>query len=448
MLRSSPTGRFGGGGCLVGGGFYTGLHNLAMSSTIANYIPKDPEVPPLPTEHTLPEEPHSPSPHCDIFHQDMVPESDALKEEPEEDDKDPEEDPADYPADGDDDDDEDETRKSCLPLWKRLHFAAPTPNHEVGEVQQPVLLVQNRTAIEIIINQDKRQKQLEGAYAAGNGDRRPYGGLNLYVPNRPPNVNIGAKQRACFLNVVSTKVHFNKDSPQLKNNNNGVIRLEMPRLSQMCMPWGNAGANPQQLSSRELTDERHHKTKYVTQVSSGSAVKKQDGTFPMCIEYRIEQTDREETAIHPRIDDLIDPDCHSVRVDDTLTQTRSHLVKDWAPPRNPNRILPNYFGSCRLLRRFLEEARSSYINPVEARSFAVHQSRPYLRGKRKDVIAYCEAFKEGIWSCNRAHMGGWGWCLTTLELVALPSEWACTSEVSSKLGFFLYLMRRYAVLSP
>ncbi|GKF11570.1 hypothetical protein Tco_0049496, partial [Tanacetum coccineum] len=101
------------------------------------------------------------------------PESDP-EEEPEEDDEDPEEDPADYPADRDDDDDEDkdedkdeeekeehpaladsvppipspplpipspppnspthiEIPESCLPLWKRVHFASPTPSHEVGE---------------------------------------------------------------------------------------------------------------------------------------------------------------------------------------------------------------------------------------------------------------------------------------------------------------------------
>ncbi|GJW70857.1 reverse transcriptase domain-containing protein [Tanacetum coccineum] len=99
-----------------------------------------------------------------------------LEEEPEENDEDPEEDPTDYPADGDDDDDEDkdddkdeeeeeehptpaalshlytipspplpipspppnspnhiEILESCLPLWKRVRFASPTPSHEVGE---------------------------------------------------------------------------------------------------------------------------------------------------------------------------------------------------------------------------------------------------------------------------------------------------------------------------
>ncbi|GKF40884.1 hypothetical protein Tco_0124226, partial [Tanacetum coccineum] len=62
----------------------------------------------------------------------------------EDDEEDPEEDPADYPADRRDDDDDDddddeedpthiEVPEGCLPLRKKLRFAAPTPNHEVGE---------------------------------------------------------------------------------------------------------------------------------------------------------------------------------------------------------------------------------------------------------------------------------------------------------------------------
>ncbi|GJR36359.1 putative reverse transcriptase domain-containing protein [Tanacetum coccineum] len=72
-----------------------------------------------------------------------IPESDPERDPEEDDEEDPEEDPADYPADGRDDDDDDndddedpthiEVPESCLSLRKRLRFAAPTPNHEVGE---------------------------------------------------------------------------------------------------------------------------------------------------------------------------------------------------------------------------------------------------------------------------------------------------------------------------
>ncbi|GKA76188.1 reverse transcriptase domain-containing protein [Tanacetum coccineum] len=132
------------------------------------YIPQEDEILPA-KEQPLPA---AASPTTDS--PGYVPESDP-KEEPEEDDEDPEEDPADYPADRDDDDDKDEDEdedeeeeeehpaladsvppipsptitytittanhspthieipESCLPLRKRVHFASPTPSHEVGE---------------------------------------------------------------------------------------------------------------------------------------------------------------------------------------------------------------------------------------------------------------------------------------------------------------------------
>ncbi|GKD74138.1 putative reverse transcriptase domain-containing protein, partial [Tanacetum coccineum] len=95
-------------------------------------------------------------------------------------------------------------------------------------------------------NQQPNKRQNTGrAYAAGNGDRRPYGGpkplcskCNYHhegpcAPkcskcNRfghlgrdcrsPPNVNTGANQRVCF--KCGAQGHFKKDCPKWKNNNN------------------------------------------------------------------------------------------------------------------------------------------------------------------------------------------------------------------------------------
>ncbi|GKF71579.1 hypothetical protein Tco_0207693, partial [Tanacetum coccineum] len=123
-----------------------------------DYIP-GPKVPPSPDYIPGPEEPQLPPPL------DFVPESDP-EEEPEEDNEDPEEDPVDYPANRDDDDDEDKDKDeeekeehpapadSIPPVHrmtarisirdepsislppreeKRVHFASPTPSHEVRE---------------------------------------------------------------------------------------------------------------------------------------------------------------------------------------------------------------------------------------------------------------------------------------------------------------------------
>ncbi|GKD57903.1 putative reverse transcriptase domain-containing protein, partial [Tanacetum coccineum] len=97
-------------------------------------------------------------------------------------------------------------------------------------------------------NQQPNKRQNTGrAYAAGNGDRRPYEGPRplcskcnyhhdgpcapkCHKCNRfghlsrdcrnPPNVNVntGANQRACF--ECGAQGHFKKDCPKLKNNNN------------------------------------------------------------------------------------------------------------------------------------------------------------------------------------------------------------------------------------
>ncbi|GJT38439.1 putative reverse transcriptase domain-containing protein [Tanacetum coccineum] len=72
------------------------------------------------------------------------------------------------------------------------------------------------------IEPNKRQNTGR-AYAAGNGDRRPYGGPRPLCSKcrdckNPLNVNIGANQRVCF--ECGTQGHFKKDCPKWKNNNN------------------------------------------------------------------------------------------------------------------------------------------------------------------------------------------------------------------------------------
>ncbi|GKF66166.1 hypothetical protein Tco_0192683, partial [Tanacetum coccineum] len=68
-------------------------------------------------------------------------------------------------------------------------------------------------------NQQPNKRQNTGrAYAAGNGDRRPYRGPR---PLNPLNVNTGANQRG----NVGAQGHFKKDCPKLKNNSNRGNRV-------------------------------------------------------------------------------------------------------------------------------------------------------------------------------------------------------------------------------
>ncbi|GJQ99718.1 putative reverse transcriptase domain-containing protein [Tanacetum coccineum] len=121
-------------------------------------------------------------------------------------------------------------------------------------------------------NQQPNKRQNNGrAYAAGNGDRRPYGGprplcskCNYHHdgPCAPkchkcnrfshlsrdcrnlPNVNTRANQRGngCF--ECGAQGHFKKDCPKLKNNNNLGNRVGNAKAQAKVYAVGNAGANP------------------------------------------------------------------------------------------------------------------------------------------------------------------------------------------------------------
>ncbi|GJX91562.1 putative reverse transcriptase domain-containing protein [Tanacetum coccineum] len=119
-------------------------------------------------------------------------------------------------------------------------------------------------------NQQPNKRQNTGrAYAAGNGDRRPYEGPRplcskcnyhhdgpcapkCHKCNRfghlsrdcrnPLNVNTRANQRGCF--ECGAQGHFKKDCPKLKNNNNRGNRVGNAKAQAKVYAVGNAGANP------------------------------------------------------------------------------------------------------------------------------------------------------------------------------------------------------------
>ncbi|GJT88098.1 putative reverse transcriptase domain-containing protein [Tanacetum coccineum] len=103
-------------------------------------------------------------------------------------------------------------------------------------------------------NQNKRQNTGR-AYAAGNGDRRPYGGPK---PLNPPNIQHWANQRACF--ECGAQGHFKMDCPKLKNNNNRGNQVRNAKAQAKVYAVGNAGANPDNnvVTALELLSLRLH----------------------------------------------------------------------------------------------------------------------------------------------------------------------------------------------
>ncbi|GJS25942.1 putative reverse transcriptase domain-containing protein [Tanacetum coccineum] len=184
-------------------------------------------------------------------------------------------------------------------------------------------------------NQTRDQKHSEELYAAGNGrDCRS-----------PPNVNTGANQRACF--ECGTQGHFKKDCPKLKNNNNrGLMPVELgqeyltkrdvtyfrnitatkdegtsqkrndlkmcqlfiefPEVSSLrtCRHRPNVELAEQ---LQELTDKGFIRPSSSPWGALVLFVKKKDGSFRMCIDYReLNKLTVKNRYPLPRIDDLFD----------------------------------------------------------------------------------------------------------------------------------------------
>ncbi|GJR36434.1 putative reverse transcriptase domain-containing protein [Tanacetum coccineum] len=87
--------------------------------------------------------------------------------------------------------------------------------------------------------QPNKRQNTRRAYAAGNGDRRPYEGPR---PLNPPNVNTGANQRGNICFECGAQGHFKKDCPKLKNNNNWGNRVRNAKAQAKVYAVGNAGA--------------------------------------------------------------------------------------------------------------------------------------------------------------------------------------------------------------
>ncbi|GJT42769.1 putative reverse transcriptase domain-containing protein [Tanacetum coccineum] len=112
-------------------------------------------------------------------------------------------------------------------------------------------------------NQQPNKRQNIGkAYAIGNGDKRPYRGLDLSRDYKnPPNVNTGANQKVCF--KCGAQGHFKRDCPKLKNNNNWGSQVGNAKAQAKVYAVGNAGANP---DNNFVTDEDKSKGKRLEDV--------------------------------------------------------------------------------------------------------------------------------------------------------------------------------------
>ncbi|GJT33688.1 putative reverse transcriptase domain-containing protein [Tanacetum coccineum] len=289
-------------------------------------------------------------------------------------------------------------------------------------------------------NQQPNKRQNTGrAYAAGNGDRRPYGGPRPLCRDckNPLNVNTRANQRTCF--ECGAQGHFKKDCPKWKNNNNrgansdnnvvtGTFLLNNRYASILFDTGADRSFVSTTFSSRivitptaldhdynvELADGRivglntiirgylapsemkelsvqcrnlrkkgfTLKTKFLHPWGAPVLfVKKKDGSFRMCIDYReLNKLTVKNRYPLPRIDDLFDQlqgssiyskidlrvqflshviDCQGIYVDPAKIES----IKDWASPKTPTEIR-QFLGTCgyyRDLSRVFKDRKSCAV---------------------------------------------------------------------------------------
>ncbi|GJU77720.1 putative reverse transcriptase domain-containing protein [Tanacetum coccineum] len=246
-------------------------------------------------------------------------------------------------------------------------------------------------------NQQPNKRQNVGrAYVAGNGDRRLYGGprplcskCNYHhegpcAPkcskcNRfghlgrdcrsPPNVNTGANQRVCF--ELWSQAFQRANSDQQMSSRISTVRDE-----------GTSGSS----NCKNFTDIRLHRPSSSPWGAPVLFVKKKDGSFQMCIDYKeLNKLTVKNRYPLPRIDDLFDQ----------LQRSSIYSKIDLRLGYHQLRVREEVIPKTAFRPRSGHYEFQGIISSVTLIDVEVHQNLALPEGI-KDFIAYCDASKKGL----------------------------------------------------
>nr|GEZ87394.1 putative reverse transcriptase domain-containing protein [Tanacetum cinerariifolium] len=177
------------------------------------------------------------------------------------------------------------------------------------------------------ITNQTRGKTLEELMLQGMVTGEHTKGLDLCVPNNSPKCQHWANQRGNVCFECGAQGHFKKECLKLKNNNNRGNQVGNAKAQEKVYAVGKAGANPnnnvvtawapyrlapsemkelvEQL--QELMDKGFIRPSSSPWGAPVMFVKKKDGSFWMCIDYReLNKLTVKNRYLLPRIDDLFD----------------------------------------------------------------------------------------------------------------------------------------------
>ncbi|GJW81518.1 putative reverse transcriptase domain-containing protein [Tanacetum coccineum] len=215
-------------------------------------------------------------------------------------------------------------------------------------------------------NQQPNKRQNTGrAYAAGNDDRRPYGGPRLVF-----------------------QMAFQEGLPKIEDQTTtGVIRLENAKPGHHIELAPSEMRKTSGATAGNLRDKGLHMTKFLTLGSSSSVCKEKDSKkeHERTLRPDLEIAKKEELTPKSPVLEFWTPavqflfghviDCRGIHVDPAKIES----IKDWASPKTHQR---SQFLGLRLYSRIIEEA-------VQCTILALTEGS-------EDFIAYCDAYQRRV----------------------------------------------------
>nr|GEW00659.1 putative reverse transcriptase domain-containing protein [Tanacetum cinerariifolium] len=235
-------------------------------------------------------------------------------------------------------------------------------------------------------HQPFKRNNVARAYTARPGDKKPYGGTKPLCPKCNYHYDEPCAPKCTnYVPIVQDFLEvFPEDLPGIPPTRQVEFQIDLiPGAAPVARtPYRLAPSEMKELSDqlKELANKGFIRPSSSPWGAPVLFVKKKDGSFWMCIDYReLNKLTVKNRYPLPRIDDF-----QGIHVD--LAKIKS--IKDWASPKTATEIR-QFLGLAGYYRRFIKGFSKI------ARNYVVHRFWPYREGS-EDFVVYCDASIKGL----------------------------------------------------